>query len=382
MTCSPIERTPSEIDSRPATIRSAVVLPHPEGPTKTMNSPSRTSRFMSETARVPSGYTLATSSNLTLANRPPRWPTLCPTCPHYPLRPESKPPLHHDTPIGCAGRGGGVPCGEGGPPDAGRFAARPCRHQRVSVLLRPLDANRRGWRPGGAIPAADARSRRISGGSGPASRQAPGGARLRLLHLTAVPAPVGRPRGAAPPVRRPGRVPDRLHQGGASGGRVGAGGEPRGRDRASGSGIRGRARGGRGDVRGAAYVQHPDGRRRPRRPRRPRLRRLARPPLPDRGRRPDRLPGRRGAVRVPAGRARGCDPARADRRRTVARRSRLRPFLKHGDRVQLFHRLVRAAKYEPTVSRGQEEAPVAAGEPSIEHRGGDPRPRPMGAAGS
>ena len=43
-----------QADSRPATIRSAVVFPQPEGPTRTMNSPSRTSRERSVTAGVPS----------------------------------------------------------------------------------------------------------------------------------------------------------------------------------------------------------------------------------------------------------------------------------------------------------------------------------------
>ena len=38
---SPIASSPSVISSRPATIRSAVVLPQPDGPTNTMNSPSR-----------------------------------------------------------------------------------------------------------------------------------------------------------------------------------------------------------------------------------------------------------------------------------------------------------------------------------------------------
>src|SRR4029450_3135891 len=40
-TRSPIRTVPSEISSRPATIRRAVVFPHPDGPTRPMNSPSR-----------------------------------------------------------------------------------------------------------------------------------------------------------------------------------------------------------------------------------------------------------------------------------------------------------------------------------------------------
>jgi hypothetical protein len=52
---SPIAIVPDEIFSSPATIRSALVLPQPEGPTKTMNSPSAISRSRSRTAAVPSG---------------------------------------------------------------------------------------------------------------------------------------------------------------------------------------------------------------------------------------------------------------------------------------------------------------------------------------
>ena len=46
-TRSPILTVPSLISSSPATIRSAVDLPQPEGPTSTMNSLSRISTFMS-----------------------------------------------------------------------------------------------------------------------------------------------------------------------------------------------------------------------------------------------------------------------------------------------------------------------------------------------
>src|SRR3954453_13750815 len=59
-TRSPIRMSPSLTSSRPAIMRSAVVLPHPDGPTKTTNSPSWTSRFRSETARKPSSYVLLT----------------------------------------------------------------------------------------------------------------------------------------------------------------------------------------------------------------------------------------------------------------------------------------------------------------------------------
>ena len=62
---SPIRIVPDVISSSPATMRSAVVLPHPDGPTSTMNSPSSTERLSSETATVPFGYTLATQSSST-----------------------------------------------------------------------------------------------------------------------------------------------------------------------------------------------------------------------------------------------------------------------------------------------------------------------------
>ncbi len=51
----PMVTVPLVIGSSPAIIRSAVVLPHPEGPTNTMNSPSAMSRSRSVTASVPSG---------------------------------------------------------------------------------------------------------------------------------------------------------------------------------------------------------------------------------------------------------------------------------------------------------------------------------------
>src|SRR5437763_6868976 len=61
---SPPTRTvPELLSSRPALIRSALVLPHPDGPTKTTNSPSSISRSSSRTARVPSAYTLLSCSS-------------------------------------------------------------------------------------------------------------------------------------------------------------------------------------------------------------------------------------------------------------------------------------------------------------------------------
>ena len=50
MSLPPTFRDPAEISSSPATIRRAVVLPHPDGPTSTMNSPSATLSVRSCTA--------------------------------------------------------------------------------------------------------------------------------------------------------------------------------------------------------------------------------------------------------------------------------------------------------------------------------------------
>src|SRR5919199_2027485 len=49
-TRSPMRISPLVIDSSPASIRSAVVLPEPDGPTSTMNSPSATSSERPRTA--------------------------------------------------------------------------------------------------------------------------------------------------------------------------------------------------------------------------------------------------------------------------------------------------------------------------------------------
>ena len=59
-TRSPIRMDPSESVSSPATMRRAVVFPQPDGPTSTMNSPSRIPRFRSETAVVPSANLFVT----------------------------------------------------------------------------------------------------------------------------------------------------------------------------------------------------------------------------------------------------------------------------------------------------------------------------------
>src|SRR5215469_13459571 len=62
-TAPPILSSPEEMSSRPATMRSAVDFPQPDGPTRIINSPSGTSRFMCLTASKPSAYRLVTSSN-------------------------------------------------------------------------------------------------------------------------------------------------------------------------------------------------------------------------------------------------------------------------------------------------------------------------------
>src|SRR5450830_608744 len=66
-TFSPMETVPEVIVSSPASMRSAVVLPQPEGPTSMTNSPSATTRLMSDTACVPSEYTLVTPLKVTPA---------------------------------------------------------------------------------------------------------------------------------------------------------------------------------------------------------------------------------------------------------------------------------------------------------------------------
>ena len=52
---SPIAISPSVISSKPATILSNVVFPHPEGPTRTTNSPSLIVILTSSKALVPFG---------------------------------------------------------------------------------------------------------------------------------------------------------------------------------------------------------------------------------------------------------------------------------------------------------------------------------------
>src|SRR3954464_13886427 len=67
ITSSPTEIVPSLIFSRPATNRSAVVFPHPEGPTRIRNSPSPTSRERSSSATTSSENRFVTCSRTTSA---------------------------------------------------------------------------------------------------------------------------------------------------------------------------------------------------------------------------------------------------------------------------------------------------------------------------
>ena len=60
MSRSPRRIAPSSTVSRPAIIRSNVVLPQPDGPTSTMNSPSLIVRLIPSTALTPFGNFLVT----------------------------------------------------------------------------------------------------------------------------------------------------------------------------------------------------------------------------------------------------------------------------------------------------------------------------------
>ena len=66
-TRSPIRIVPAVASSSPATIRSAVDLPEPDGPTSTVKPPSGMSRSRSATAAVPSGNTFETPDRAMLA---------------------------------------------------------------------------------------------------------------------------------------------------------------------------------------------------------------------------------------------------------------------------------------------------------------------------
>src|SRR6266508_5376768 len=68
-----IEISPSVTSSSPATIRSSVDLPQPDGPTKTRNSPGATASDTSFTAWPPRPYDLPTPTRSTpdIASPPP-----------------------------------------------------------------------------------------------------------------------------------------------------------------------------------------------------------------------------------------------------------------------------------------------------------------------
>src|SRR6266852_1226088 len=70
-TRSPILIWPAVISSSPARQRSAVVLPQPDGPTRTRNSPSLICRSRSLTATTSSEYAFVTWSKVTGAMRGP-----------------------------------------------------------------------------------------------------------------------------------------------------------------------------------------------------------------------------------------------------------------------------------------------------------------------
>ena len=67
----PMKMVPAVTSSRPATRRSAVVLPHPDGPTSTISSPSAIDRSSDLTAVVPSGNCLVMPSSTIVATAAP-----------------------------------------------------------------------------------------------------------------------------------------------------------------------------------------------------------------------------------------------------------------------------------------------------------------------
>src|SRR5512133_1818945 len=64
-------RSPWVMSSRPATMFRVVDFPHPDGPTRMMNSPSSIFRLKSSTASAPSGYRLTTWSRTISATGTP-----------------------------------------------------------------------------------------------------------------------------------------------------------------------------------------------------------------------------------------------------------------------------------------------------------------------
>jgi hypothetical protein len=65
--------SPDVMSSRPTIIRSSVDFPHPDGPTRIMNSPSAMSMLTSLTAGKPSPYSLTMFFMVMAAIRTPRW---------------------------------------------------------------------------------------------------------------------------------------------------------------------------------------------------------------------------------------------------------------------------------------------------------------------
>src|ERR687893_97841 len=80
--CPSMSTSPDEGCSSPATIRSSVVLPQPDGPSRTRYSPSSVVRSMPSTARTPPGNSL---TMFLPSPPPPRSPLLAP--PDRPLPP-------------------------------------------------------------------------------------------------------------------------------------------------------------------------------------------------------------------------------------------------------------------------------------------------------
>ena len=91
-TRSSIRITPSVISSRPASIRSAVDFPQPDGPTRTMNSLSRTSRLKSFTAVIWGVKRFVTCSKVTsaIADHPLTPPNVRPDIIHRPMNVKSR----------------------------------------------------------------------------------------------------------------------------------------------------------------------------------------------------------------------------------------------------------------------------------------------------
>ena len=71
-TRSPIDSVPDVTDSRPAIMRSVVVLPQPDGPTSTSSSPSRASNVAPCDGDVPVRVDLAHVVELDVGHRQPR----------------------------------------------------------------------------------------------------------------------------------------------------------------------------------------------------------------------------------------------------------------------------------------------------------------------